>query len=160
MKFYRVVLPRAGNLVKGPNGRSVFSYVYWSPDPIFDDVSEYCITKSFAERIVEFSGFDLLDVVETRTEKEYEQPSNRLAPEPVLCLRVYGRAGVDDFGKQDRSTLIVSERVINEMRAAGAVEVEIFDYDPSYRPPQTLQELRKEAIERKARFDARFKKVI
>jgi hypothetical protein len=139
MRFFRLELPRPGDAVEG-----VFTWVYASRDPIVKDGRFFGVTAPFAERLRggALGGYRLVET-ETRA------PAN-VPRVPVWRLDVDGKAGVDDFGMQTPTTLVVSERVVEAMRAHGVTECRFHDYDPSYRVP-TPEELMQQMKERAAK---------
>jgi hypothetical protein len=129
MRFFRLRPPTPGHAVAQPDQRIVFTWTYPSSDPIVTDVLFFGVPEPFAERLRprDFSGYSLAPT-ETRS-------GDTTVRTPVLRLVVDGQAGVDDFGMQTPTTLVVSERVVDEMRAYGMKECTLHDYDPAYRVP-------------------------
>jgi len=131
MRYFRLQPPRPGSAFPQPetNEPIVFTWVYRSDDPIVKDVRFFGVIAPFAERLRQrdFTGYSL-EPTDTRS-------GETTVTTPVLRLVVDGRAAVDDFGLQTPTTLIVSERVVDEMRLHGLKECELHDYDPAYRVP-------------------------
>jgi hypothetical protein len=148
MRYFRLEPPSPGHAYEEMDAsgatRTVFSWNYPSRDPILTHVRFFVVPAPFAERLRkrELSGYALAEV-DTRSGE---------APlfVPVLRLVVDGTAGADDFGMQTKTTLVVSERVVDEMRAYGMSECKLQDYDPDYRVP-TPEELLRRLRERNKR---------
>jgi hypothetical protein len=144
MRYFRLEPPRPGDAVDetdpaGGSGRTVFTWVYPSRDPILKDVRFFGVPAPFGERLRrrDLSGYSLVPTETRSGQTEVAVPVHRLI--------VDGRAAVDDFGLQTPTTLVVSERVVEEMRAYGVTECRFHDYDPSYRvptPEELLQQLK------------------
>ncbi len=147
--FHRINPQRPSNIWKysvpdGKGGltRIVFAYDYWNPDPIFQDIGYFFVTRSMAAtmRAAGFTGFALEDVPTIKS-KEYDETLNPPNPEPVCWLKVHGEHGKDDFALQLNAYLIVSDRALASLREHGLERAEVLGYDPEMRPP-TMAEVR------------------
>jgi hypothetical protein len=120
----------------------VFAYEYWSAEPIFKQVEYIFVTNSFAEVLSksDLTGYVLTSVA-TRKADNYTSSMEDSVPQPVQRLIAQGRAGEADFGMQDVMNLVVSERALGLLRAAGMHEALVYDFDPNFKTP-TPDEIR------------------
>jgi hypothetical protein len=146
MTFFRLRPARAGDAKMDADKRLVFAWVYASGDSLFKDGLYFFVPESTAKQLrqSDLGGYELAEVPTVR-HASYRQPADKPEPDAVLRLVVNGQAGVDDFGLQNPVTLIVSERALALLRAAGLRECDVYDYDPSYRTP-TPEELRNQKL--------------
>jgi hypothetical protein len=145
--FHRIRPQRPSNIWKysttdgkGAITRMVFAYDYWNPDPIFQDIGYFFVTRSTAAALAgaDLTGYSLEDVPTVKS-KDYDDSLSPREPEPVSWLKIHGEAGKDDFGIQLRAHLIVSERVLELLRRQGLQRAEVLEYDPDMRPPTMEQ---------------------
>ena len=126
--------------VVGPNRefrRMVFAYDFWCDEPVFVDVPHYFVPRSVGRALTDrgLTGFTTVDVETIKSADYDDSQAGGKQPEPVSLLRVNGQAGVDDFGLQWRTRLIVSERGLEALRALGLKKCEVTDFEADEVPP-------------------------
>ncbi len=105
-----------------------FNYEFdiWPRDPLVEAVATYIVTKPLAEKIASLHPTGVsFGRVETSKSGEFEDryPDYKL-PE-FVWLQVTGNAGQDDFGLSPTHSLVVSERVLRVLKAAGMAHADI-----------------------------------
>jgi hypothetical protein len=122
-----------GNLQARPPQIEKFNYEFdtWLGDPLLEALSTYIVTDPLRERLIQAhaSGFEFGDVEVTKAGIFLDLLGDRPLP-AFSWLKVTGRAGKDDFGPSSSRHLIVSERMLNLLKAFGVNHCEISEYDP------------------------------
>ena len=110
-----------------------FNYEFdtWPCDPILEALSTFIVTDRLKERLIEAhaSGVAFGDVEVTKAGIFLDLYGDR--PLPAFCwLQITGRAGKDDFGLSSSRRLVVSERMMNLLKAFELTYCEVSEYDP------------------------------
>jgi hypothetical protein len=103
----------------------------WLGDPLLEAVRNFIVTDRLKERLIEAhaSGVAFGDVEVTKSGEFLDLYGDR--PPPAFSwLKITGQAGKDDFGLSSSRHLIVSERMMNLLKAFGLKYCEISEYDP------------------------------
>ena len=90
-------------------------------------IAEKCVAQQL--KVASLTGFDFSDVEITKSEQFKELYPNRQLPE-FVWLKVFGKAGVDDFGVSDDSRLVVSERVLSYFKSQGLKNALVETFNP------------------------------
>jgi len=142
MAFYYVEPEVAGGLGKHtvldssvhPPIVSELNYriVNWLGDALLESFPALIITRPAADALqaMDASGISLRDVEITVSDSFRETYPERTLPEFVWLI-VSGLAGKDDFGIADDSRLVVSQRVLNRLKAFGLENALVENYAPS-----------------------------
>ena len=122
-----------GDLRGTPPRVDKFNYEFdtWLGDPILEAVSTFIVTDILKDRLIEAraSGAAFGDVEVTKSGIFLDMNGDR--PLPAFCwLQITGRAGKDDFGLSSSRRLVVSERMMNLLKAFGLNHCEVSEYDP------------------------------
>jgi hypothetical protein len=122
-----------GNLKVRPPRLEKFDYEFdvWPSDPLLEAVSNFIVTDRLKERLIEAhsSGIAFGDVEVTKSGIFLDLYGDRPLP-AFSWLKITGRAGKDDFGLSSSRRLIVSERIMNLLKAFELKYCEISEYDP------------------------------
>jgi hypothetical protein len=122
-----------GDLRARPPLLEKFNYQFdtWLGDPLLEALSNFIVTDRLKERLIEThaSGVEFGDVEVTKSETYLDFYGDRPLP-AFSWLLITGRAGKDDFGLSSSGYLIVSERMMNLLKAFGLKHHEISEYDP------------------------------
>jgi hypothetical protein len=88
----------------------------WLGDDIIESFPAYLITERLKQEIENnsFTGYLISNVLITKSSLFNEIYPNKNLPE-FHWLKVYGKAGVDDFGIGKGSRLVISKRVITTL---------------------------------------------
>jgi hypothetical protein len=100
-------------------------------DPLIEAISTFIVTDHLKERLIEAqaSGVAFGDVEITKSEIYLDLYGDRPLP-GFSWLQLTGRAGQDDFGLSSSGYLIVSERMMNLLKAFGLKYCDVSEYDP------------------------------
>ena len=122
-----------GNLRARPPLLEKFNYEFdtWLGDPLLEALGTFIVTDHLKERLIEAhaSGVGFGDVEATKSGIYLDLYGDRPLP-AFSWLQITGRAGKDDFGLSSSGYLIVSERMMNLLKAFGLNHCEISEYDP------------------------------
>ena len=122
-----------GNLQVRPPQIEKFNYESdtWLGDPLLEALSTFIVTDRLKERLIEAhaSGVGFGDVEATKAGIFLDLYDDRPLP-AFSWLQITGRAGTDDFGLSSSRHLIVSERMMNLLKAFGLKHHEVSEYDP------------------------------
>src|SRR5580692_2722741 len=122
-----------GNLKVRPPQLEKFNYEFdvWFGDPILEAVRNFIVTDRLKERLIEAhaSGIAFGDVEVTKSGEFLDLYGDRPLP-AFSWLQITGRAGTDDFGLSSSRHLIVSERIMNFLKAFRLKYCEVSEYDP------------------------------
>jgi hypothetical protein len=122
-----------GNLKVRPPRLEKFDYEFdvWPSDPLLEAVSNFIVTDRLKERLIEAhsSGIAFGDVEVTKSGIFLDMYGDRPLP-AFSWLKITGRAGKDDFGLSSSRRLIVSERIMNLLKAFELNHCEISECDP------------------------------
>ena len=122
-----------GNLRARPPLLENFNYEFdvWLGDPLLEAVSTFIVTDRLKERLIEAraSGIAFGDVEITKSGIFLDMNGDRPLP-AFSWLQIIGQAGTDDFGLSSSRRLIVSERIMNLLKAFGSKYYEVSEYDP------------------------------
>jgi len=148
MAFHRIEPTRPGNVWQRSSfkpgtrdiERMVFSWDFWSGEPLFHDVPYLFVRRSVGEALANsgLTGFSLREV-ETGKSAEWDASAGHPEPEPVMQLEVHGQHGADDFGMQNKVDLVLSDRALDLLKAHGLRRSDLFPYEPE-RKPLTMEE--------------------
>ena len=121
-----------GNLRARPPQIEKFNYEFdtWLGDPLLEALSTFIVTDGLKEALIEAraSGVAFGDVEVTKAGIFLDMNGDR--PLPAFCwLQITGRAGKDDFGLSSSGRLVVSERMMNLLKAFGLNHCEVSEYD-------------------------------
>jgi hypothetical protein len=123
-----------GDLRATPPLLKKFNYEFdtWLGDPLLEALSNFIVTDRLKERLIEAraSGVEFGDVEVTKSGTYLDFYGDRPLP-AFSWLQITGRAGMDDFGLSSSGYLIVSERIMNLLKAFGLRHHEVSEYDPT-----------------------------
>jgi hypothetical protein len=92
------------------------------------------------------SGVEFGDVEVTKSGTYLDFYGDRPLP-AFSWLQITGRAGTDDFGLSSSGYLIVSERIMNLLRAFALNHCEISEYDPKKNSSLPRREWERSTVE-------------
>src|SRR5579872_441205 len=122
-----------GNLRGTPPRVEKFNYEFdvWLGDPLLEAVSTFIVTDRLKDRLIEAhaSGIAFGDVEVTKSGEFLDLYGDRPLP-AFSWLQITGRAGEDDFGLSSSRHLIVSQRMMNLLKAFGLNHCDVSEYDP------------------------------
>jgi hypothetical protein len=122
-----------GDLRARPPLIEKFNYEFdtWLGDPILEAISTFIVTDRLKEALIEThaSGVAFGDVEVTKAGIYHDLYGDRPLP-AFSWLQITGRAGKDDFGLSSSRHLIVSQRMMNLLKAFGLNHCEVSEYDP------------------------------
>ena len=103
-----------------------YEFDIWPRDPIVEAVACYIVTEALRERIAALhpTGVSFGPVDISRSGEFEDRYPNYELPK-FVWLQVTGNAGQDDFGLSPTHSLVVSERVLRVLKAAGMVHADI-----------------------------------
>jgi hypothetical protein len=139
-RYYRLNLQRPFDIWKysksdgkGNLTQIVFAYDFDTQDCLMGQVRDIFATQRLFRDLqkCDASGVDLIPVITIYS--DMYQGSKEM--EPVMKLNIFGNAGEDDFGFQDKNVLIVSQRILDLLDLHGKPDIEVFDFDPAYKHP-------------------------
>lgn len=126
-----------GDLRARPPQLVKFNYEFdvWLGDPLIEAMSNFIVTDTLKNRLIDAraSGVRFGEVEVTKSGEYQDRYPDRPLPS-FSWLQVTGRAGKDDFGLSTSGDLIVSERILNLLKASGLDHCEAFEYDPTDDP--------------------------
>lgn len=108
-----------------------FEFDLWPCDPLLEAISTFIVTDRLKEALIEAhaSGIAFGDVAVTKAGIFLDLYGDRPLP-AFSWLQITGRAGLDDFGLSSSHYLVVSERIMNLLKAFGLNHCDISEYDP------------------------------
>jgi hypothetical protein len=122
-----------GDLRARPPQLEKFNYEFdvWLGDPLLEAVSTFIVTDRLKDRLIEAhaSGVAFGDVEVTKAGIFLDMNGDRPLP-AFSWLQITGRAGKDDFGLSSSGLLVVSERMMNLLKAFGLNHCDVSEYDP------------------------------
>lgn len=130
MKYYIIDPEVAGGFGKGtiidqevypPNVKLLdYEFYGWLGDVLLESFPCYIATLNAVEELQRFpvTGVQFDDVVITKSSQFDELYPRRILPE-FRWLKVHGKAGLQDFGLTGAFRLVVSDRVLNSLKALG-----------------------------------------
>ena len=122
-----------GNLQVRPPQIEKFNFEFdtWLGDPLLEALGTVIVTDRLKERLIEAhaSGIAFGDVEVTKSGEFLDLYGDRPLP-AFSWLQITGRAGTDDFGLSSSRHLIVSERIMNLLKAFRLKYCEVSEYDP------------------------------
>jgi len=122
-----------GDLRARPPQVEKFNYELdvWPGDPLLEGLSTFIVTDVLKEALIEAraSGVAFGDVEITKSGIFLDMNGDRPLP-AFSWLQITGRGGKDDFGLSTSRRLIVSERMMNLLKAFGLNHCEVSEYDP------------------------------
>ena len=94
--------------------RLYYEFDGWLGDDILETFPCYIISERLKNKLATtaFTGFAIADVEVTKSGEFEDLHPGRELP-AFYWLKITGRAGVDDFGFSEKSTLIISEQVLS-----------------------------------------------
>ena len=112
-----------------------FEFDVWPCDPLLEAISTFIVTDRLKDRLIEAraSGVAFGDVEVTKAGIFLDMNGDRPLP-AFSWLQITGRAGTDDFGLSSSGLLVVSERIMNLLKAFGLNHCEVSEYDPMKNP--------------------------
>jgi hypothetical protein len=106
----------------------VFNYelTVWLGDPILEAVANFIVTLSLKESLEQAhaSGIKFGEVVVTTSDEFEVFHPNEVLPK-FVWMQVLGSPGHDDFGLSTDHRLVVSERMLELLKAAGMAHCDI-----------------------------------
>src|ERR1700742_2346677 len=109
-----------GNLQARPPQLEKFNYEFtvWPGDPLVKALSTFIVTDRLKEALIEAhaSGIAFGDVEVTKAGIYHDMYGDRPLP-AFSWLQITGRAGKDDFGLSPSHRLVISERIMNLLKA-------------------------------------------
>jgi hypothetical protein len=106
----------------------VFNYEFdgWLGDPIVETVASFIVTLPLKEKLerAHASGIKFGDVVVTTSDEFEVFHPNEVLPK-FVWMQVLGSPGHDDFGLSADHRLVVSERMLELLKAAGMAHCDI-----------------------------------
>ena len=127
----------AGDLRATPPLIEKFNYEFdtWLGDPLLEALCTFIVTDRLKVRLIEAhaTGVGFGDVEITQSGIYLDMYGDRPLP-AFSWLQITGRAGKDDFGLSSSGYLIVSERMMNLLKAFGLNHCEVSEYDPMKNP--------------------------
>ena len=122
-----------GDLRARPPQVEKFNYEFdvWPGDPLLEALSTFIVTDRLKDRLIELgaSGVAFGDVEVTKSGIFLDMNGDRPLP-AFSWLQITGRVGIDDFGLSSSRHLVVSERIMDLLKAFGSKYYEVTDYDP------------------------------
>ena|SRR5271170_4541037 len=122
-----------GDLKARPPRLVKFNYEFdvWLGDPLIEAMSNFIVTDPLKDRLIESraSGVRFGEVEVTKSGEYQDRYSDQHLP-AFSWLQVTGRAGKDDFGLSSSGELVVSDRIMDLLKAFGLSHCEVFEYDP------------------------------
>ncbi|TPM38121.1 hypothetical protein [Mesorhizobium sp. B2-3-4] len=102
----------------------------WTVEVLVTTFPCYLVTDKAQRALQEmsFSGASFADVEVTTSEEFHEDLPNQKLP-PLVWLKVYGRAGHDDFGIAANHLLVISNRVLDLLESLGIPFAVVEPYD-------------------------------
>jgi hypothetical protein len=123
-----------GDLRATPPLLAKFNYEFdtWLGDPLLEALGTFIVTDRLRQRLIEArtSGVAFGDVEVTKSSTYHAFYGDRPLP-AFSWLKVTGRAGKDDFGLSSSGYLIVSEWIMNLLKAFGLKHHEVSEYGPT-----------------------------
>jgi hypothetical protein len=121
-----------GDLTATPPLLEKFNYEFdtWPVDPLVEIICTFIVTDCLKERLIEAraSGVAFGDVEVTKSEIFLDLYGDRPLP-AFSWLKITGRAGTDDFGLPSSHRLVVSERMMNLLKAFELKYCDVSEYD-------------------------------
>ena len=108
-----------------------YEFDVWLGDPLLEALCTFIVTDALKEALIEAraSGVAFGDVEVTKSGIFLDMNGDRPLP-AFSWLQITGRAGKDDFGLSSSRRLVVSERMMNLLKAFGLNHCEVSEYDP------------------------------
>ncbi|MEE4079515.1 hypothetical protein [Pseudomonas viridiflava] len=106
-----------------------YKFEGWLGDDLLESFPCFIITKRLADAIskIPLSGFGLLPVKISKSENFIENHSQVKLPE-FQWLKIYGSAGIDDFGLTQNYDLVISKPVLEILRGFNIKLAELHTY--------------------------------
>jgi hypothetical protein len=101
----------------------------WLGDPILETVATFIVTSSIKNKIETSAATGVqFEAVEISKSGEFEDffPNRKLPG--FLWIQITGNAGKDDFGLSSTHRLVVSQRILEILKAEGMSHCEITEY--------------------------------
>jgi hypothetical protein len=109
-----------------------FNYEFdlWPRDPLVEAIASYIVTESLRDKITALHPTGVsFGPVEVSKSGLFEDRYPNREPPKFVWLQVAGIAGQDDFGLSPTHSLVVSERILNVLKAAGVSHSNIVPFD-------------------------------
>ena len=109
-----------------------FNYEFdiWPRDPLVEAVACYVVTENLKEQIAALHPTGVsFGPVEISKSGQFEDRYPNYELPKFVWLQVTGNAGQDDFGFSATHSLVVSERILNVLKAAGMSHSDIVPFN-------------------------------
>jgi hypothetical protein len=107
-----------------------FEFDIWPCDPLLEAICAFIVTDPLKERLIEAQAAGIAFGHAEITKSGIYLDVHGERPLPAFSwLQITGRAGRDDFGLSSSHYLVVSERMMNLLKAFGLNHCEISEYD-------------------------------
>jgi len=114
-----------------PPSVTTFHYEFdvWLGDPLLESVGCFIVTEALQEKIqaLNATGVAFSTVVVSKSGQFDDLHPDCQLPE-FVWLQVTGEPGKNDFGLSSKYSLVVSERILSTLKAAGMSHAEIAEY--------------------------------
>jgi hypothetical protein len=122
-----------GDLRAAPPQIEKFNYEFDTRlgDPLLEALGTFIVTDRLKEAFIEAhaSGAAFGDVEITQSGIYFDLYGDRPLP-AFFWLQIIGQAGTNDFGLSSSGLLVVSERIVNLLKAFGLNHCDVSEYDP------------------------------
>ena len=106
-----------------------YEFDVWLGDELLESTPCFIVTERLAAEIEKagFTGVTFDDVEISKSGEFEDRYPNRKLP-AFLWMKVFGKAGQDDFGRTPDIKLVVSQRVLRLLRENGTVHMDVSSF--------------------------------